>query len=81
VAVRFSGECPGQRESTAVSLIRPDDLPGHPASRIDPTCPQPLLDSVSSWRLYPVTPDLPRSRRQAALVANTISEAARLDSA
>ena len=29
VAVRFSGERPGPRESTAVRLIRPDDLLGH----------------------------------------------------
>ena len=29
VAFRFSGECPGPRESTAVRLIRPDDLLGH----------------------------------------------------
>jgi hypothetical protein len=28
-AVRFSGECPGRRESTTVFLTRPDDLPGH----------------------------------------------------
>ena len=26
---RFSGECPGRRESTTVRLIRPDDLLGH----------------------------------------------------
>ena len=29
VAIRFSGECPRPRESTAVRLIRPDDLLGH----------------------------------------------------
>ena len=29
VAVRFSGECPGPRESTAVRLIRLDDVLGH----------------------------------------------------
>jgi hypothetical protein len=29
MSVRFSGECPRPRESTAVRLIRPDDLLGH----------------------------------------------------
>lgn len=42
-AIRFSGECPHPRKSTAGHLSRPDNSPGISASRSGPTCPQPLL--------------------------------------
>ena len=57
---RFSGECPGPHESTAVCLIRPDDLIGHFGVQDRPHVSTAVVSTaLAAGPLYPVTPDLP----------------------
>ena len=64
MSFRLSGECPGPHESTAVRLIRPDDLLGHLGVQDRPYVSTTVVSTaLAAGSLYPVTADLPLPRR------------------
>jgi hypothetical protein len=80
-SVRFSGECPGPHKSTAVHLIRPDDLIGHPGVQDRLHVSTAVVSTALAVGLVSGDPDLPPSRRGVKLARSlTPSASPMLDS-
>src|SRR5437660_11898573 len=65
LAFRFSGECPGPRESTADHLSRPDDLLGHLGVQDRPHASTTVVSTALATGLFIRRSDLPPPGRGA----------------
>ena len=71
MTIRFSGECPRPRESTAVRLSSPDDLLGHPGVQGRPHVSTAVVSTaLAADPLYLVTADLTLPERGVTIAAN-----------
>jgi len=68
VDFRFSGECPGPRESTTVRLIRPDDPLGHLGVQDRPHVSTTVVSTTLAAGLCIRRSDLPPPKRGVELV-------------
>jgi hypothetical protein len=64
---RFSGECPGPRESTTVRLIRPDDLLRHLGVQDRPHVSTTAVSEALAAGISIRRPDLPPPERGVGL--------------